>query len=198
MHGHMTQWFVSPISIAVNIAFAAGVSAQRSMPSDKIKSRDLSYESNLPPFLQRLHDQKAGRGDADKHERPIARPKRVKTGDDDDAPTVVDESGETLSKEEYERLAKDGDVEGTVTGELKDEAEALASGAIPDEDEAVDVKKDVTRKTVGVIGQKKRKAAKVVGDEQENDQGQQQAPTKAAKKKKSKPIKLTFDNAEDG
>ena len=77
------------------------------MPEGKIKAKDLQYDNSLPPFLQRLHAQNAGRGDQDRHERPLARPKRAKDHDEDDEPTVVDEAGETVSKAELEKINAD-------------------------------------------------------------------------------------------
>ena len=75
------------------------------MPEGKIKAKDLQYDNSLPPFLQKLHAQNAGIGDQDRHERPLARPQRARTHDEDDEPTVVDEAGETVSKAELEKMA---------------------------------------------------------------------------------------------
>lgn len=170
--------------------------------SEKIKSKDLSYDSSLPPFLQRLHDKNAGRGDTDRHERPIARPKKSKDPNEDDGPTVVDESGETLSKDEVEKLTNStepgiGDSE-NVTGELDPTAEPKASGALPSD------KASENTVTDG-IATKKRKAAKVIGQEEDVDQEvsdatgkKEKTGVKTAKKirKKAKPIKLAFDDEE--
>ncbi|KAK6381862.1 hypothetical protein LTR65_010959 [Meristemomyces frigidus] len=173
--------------------------------SGKIKAKDLSYDSTLPPFLQRLHDKSAGRGDTDRHERPLARPKRDKDPNEDDGPTVIDETGETLTKEEFAKLTDaqqpEGDVGGTVTGEVDSGGEAapLASGALP---ESKDEGKRAEQMTDGMAS-KKRKAAKVVGDGEdapvEMTTAVEQDVRKAAKKpkKKAKPIKLAFDD-EDG
>ena len=78
------------------------------MSGDKIKSKDLSYDSSLPPFLQRLRDQNSGR-DTDRHEREIARPKGKKDAqaEEDDGPTVVDDSGETVTKEQITSMNQD-------------------------------------------------------------------------------------------
>ncbi|KAK5167515.1 uncharacterized protein LTR77_007214 [Saxophila tyrrhenica] len=176
------------------------------MAPDKIKSKDLSYESTLPPFLQRLHDQKAGRGDQDRHEQQIARPKRAKTHDDEDDPTVVDESGETVSMAELKKMESRGegaDGDGIVTGELKDDGELLASGALPDED----ARQKADQKVTDGAATKKRKVAKVVGDDDEGqvedgakkkdgEQGEPATKKPAKKAKKSKPIKLAFNDDE--
>ncbi|KAK3679969.1 hypothetical protein LTR78_000346 [Recurvomyces mirabilis] len=179
----------------------------------KIKAKDLSYDSSLPPFLQRLHDQKAGRGDQDLHERQLARPKRDKNADEDDGPTVVDESGDVVSKDELEKLNADAiggdspgeDVGGSVSGDLgKGDGgdgveEVRASGALP-----VDGgKKDDAKVSTG-LGARKRKAGKVVGEEKDIDAPCDDGPTSKnkatskSKKKKVKPVKLAFDHGDEG
>ncbi|KAK4565641.1 hypothetical protein LTR86_003489 [Recurvomyces mirabilis] len=179
----------------------------------KIKAKDLSYDSSLPPFLQRLHDQKAGRGDQDLHERQLARPKREKNADEDDGPTVVDESGDVVSKDELEKLnaaaaaagsSPGEDVGGSVSGDLVKEGdgdrgeEVRAYGALPGDGG----KKDDAKVSTG-LGGRKRKAGKVVGNDQEkNGNGDVPASKKEAtskpKKKKVKPVKLAFDDGDEG
>ncbi|KAK5715213.1 hypothetical protein LTR17_016894 [Elasticomyces elasticus] len=162
------------------------------------KIKALSYDQSLPPFLQRLHDQKAGRGDTDRHERPLARNMGKKGGgDEDDGPTVVDESGETVSREEYAELEKkdgDGDAGGNVKGQDVDDAETKMAGALPPppEEERID-----GSMTVGVMT-KKRKMAKVVADEADGNEDEKKTPAKPKGKKKAKAIKLAFDDTEDG
>ncbi|KAM3422736.1 hypothetical protein BST61_g221 [Cercospora zeina] len=164
------------------------------MPRDK-----LSYDSSLPPFLQRLHEQKAGRGDTDRHEQPIARAKRAKDPNEDDGPTVVDESGETLSKEDYEKLQKSNagvDDTPNVKGDSDLAAEPRMSGALPE-----DALQGKHVKVTDGTAQKKRKAAKVVGNDNDphadgdtisSTQKQSKKP-----KKKQKTVKLAF-NDDDG
>lgn len=172
--------------------------------SGKIKSKDLQYDSSLPPFLQRLRAQNSGYGeggDPDRHERPLARPKKAKNPDEDDGPTVVDETGETISKEDYEKQLKgsaEGEDEGgNITGELKGDGQPEASGALP-----TDSGSRVEQKVTDGTAMKKRKVGKVIGDG-ENDDAQDNAPEKGpvqkpAKKakKKAKPIKLAFEDEE--
>lgn len=172
--------------------------------SGKIKSKDLSYDSSLPPFLQRLRAQNTGYGeggDPDRHQVPLARPKKAKNPDDDDGPTFVDESGELVSKADYERRLK-GDASGeetgdNVNGELKGDSKPEA-GALP-----ADSKPRVEQKLTDGNAVKKRKVAKVVGDEDEDDSSKpagadKDIAPKAVKKakKKAKPIKLAFDDDE--
>lgn len=174
--------------------------------SGKIKSKDLSYDNSLPPFLQRLKAQPTGQGeDADRHERPTARPRRAKDPNgEDDGPTVVDEAGETVSKEEYEKLtakpASGEDADGTVGGNVEadvKEPEPADSRALPAKGER---KGDGKASTA--IGSKKRKAVKVIGEDEVEDAVpvKDAEPVKSAskpKKKKAKPIKLAFDEEGD-
>ncbi|KAI5203069.1 hypothetical protein E4T39_04321 [Aureobasidium subglaciale] len=185
-----------------------------------IKSKDLTYDktASQPAFLQRLRDQNSAISASGRQEQPVARAQQAKKGgdDDDDAPMyVVEGSSETLTKAEYEKLtAGDGDGDGDdneetdakskfgnvkemVTGELKGEW-PKASGALPDEDEAP------TRSSATVdVGKanKKRKMAKVVGGDENEDGAEAQATGKDESKpkkikKKGKPIKLSFGDDE--
>ena len=169
----------------------------------KIKAKDLSYDSTLPPFLQRLHDQNAGRGDTDRHERAIARPRRAKDADaEDDGPTVVDESGEVVSREEFAQLGE------TKVDAMLD-AEAAGSGqgeCVNGAGGAADTAKRAEQNVTDGAGIKKRKAGKIVGvyddtaaspTRPEVDQVDNKKVAKK-QKKKGKPIKLAFDDGEEG
>ena len=167
------------------------------MPEGKIKSKDLQYDNSLPPFLQKLHAQNAATGDGDRHERPAPRPKKANAHDEDDEPTVVDEAGETVSKAELEKMTSTASGEGENLKTVGEEsAEPKGSGAIQDAVQRSDQK--VTEGTAT----KKRKVAKVVGDENEvevNDkdgESEELSAKKVAKKakKKAKPIRLAFDD----
>ncbi|KAJ8607768.1 hypothetical protein MRB53_040064 [Persea americana] len=158
--------------------------------SDKIKSKDLSYDSNLPPFLQRLRAQNSGRGDQDLHERPLARPKKGKVNDEDDQPTIVDESGELLSKDDLtKRITADDQQQASTSVDLN-----LDDSKVPGS-ETRQTKQDVTNG----LSIKKRKAAKVIEDDAEHDDKAATsiqttaAPVKKAKKK-AKPVKLAFED----
>ena len=69
----------------------------------KITPKNLSYDSTLPPFLQRLqanNNSRDGRNDFQS-----ARPKKARNPEEDaeDEPVYFDEeSGETLTKKEWE------------------------------------------------------------------------------------------------
>lgn len=136
-----------------------------------------------------LRNQQTGR-DVDRHEHPIPRPKRARVNDDEDGPTYVyAESNDTLSRVEFDTL-----VAGTTPGELggqdelkmseKPDGAALGENIDPD---LIRKKQDITE--VG-IGLKKRKAAKILGTadtEEDVPSSERNKP-----KKKSKAVKLTF------
>jgi len=177
------------------------------------KAKKLEYEANEPAFLRRLRAQNAGYGEDGRHERQIARPKRAKQDDEEDAPAyVVHDSNETLSKEDYEAMLKDqgkpvdgktggaAKIQGTededtlgVKGELTGD-EPKASGALPDGRKDAPIKQ-------ATVGSKKRKAAKIVGDDVKDpsdDLPFKDDPTqkKPKKKAKAKSIKLSFGDDE--
>ncbi|KAL1639866.1 hypothetical protein SLS58_007452 [Diplodia intermedia] len=169
--------------------------------------KNLSYDHKEPAFLRRMKgDLTAGR-DTDRHERPVARPKRLKRDDEeDDGPTyVVEESNDTLTKAEYEAL-----VTGTTEGSpAANAASDTAEGK--DGDETTVEKAKPKQQQVASVGgaSKKRKAVKIGGDaDEERDEGgaaeksgkveePQKKDIKAKKpKKKAKPVKLSFGDEE--
>ncbi|KAJ5690075.1 hypothetical protein N7462_004467 [Penicillium macrosclerotiorum] len=162
------------------------------------KNSKLAYEAQEPAFLQKLrghYGTSSGR-----LERPAARPRKAKNNDDDDdAPVYVDEeSNEVISKEEYQALVGGGSadqtkdspsVQGEPTAEGQDQAQAQA--------EPVAKQSNLTE----VGGQRKRKQAKVVGEDKSDekvdekkmaDNAQSKVPA-SRKPKKAKKIKLSFD-----
>lgn len=159
------------------------------------KSKNLHYDSTQPAFLQRLRGQISS-SDTDRHERPIARQKGQRQDDQDDAPAyVLEDTNQSLTKEEYEALLKD---ESGADGES-------FSDQVKGEGRSHDVEeKEAKRDNVTEVGQvtRKRKAVKVVGDDTEeaNDKLSKVRDAKVTKKpkKKAKAIKLSFGDQEDG
>lgn len=176
----------------------------------QIKSKDLSFNKQEPAFLRRIREANSGQGD--RHERPVARPQRLRDpdADEEDAPTYVDEGGDNLSKAEYDALVKqnesgesdaaealakavkpDSTVGGVVTGDLEGDEHKVSGGIGEDE-------KKGKAKTIDVGGpSKKRKVAKVVGGEDDLDDTKESKdePKKGLMKKvkkKAKAIKLSF------
>ncbi|USP78230.1 uncharacterized protein yc1106_05504 [Curvularia clavata] len=163
------------------------------------KAKDLQFDSSQPAFLQRLRGQLQS-GDTARHEHPIARNKRMaKDDDEDDAPTyVLEETNQSLSKEEYDALVSGKDGKGE-TEPVIEESEQKA-------DREVDLKPKDKIAEVGTNA-KKRKAAKIIGGDQDDGTGENEAErnnekpaTKTAKKpkKKAKAVKLTFGDEDEG
>lgn len=134
-------------------------------------------------------------GDTARHEQPIQRNKRLKNEDEDDAPTyVLEETKESLTKEEYEALVSGKDP--------KDEAQ-LETGSTANEGN--NEPKAKPKDNIAEVGKgaKKRKAAKIVNEEDEehplgSSKETKQADGKVTKKpkKKTKAVKLTFGDDE--
>lgn len=76
----------------------------------KFKPKDLSYDSTLPPFLQRLRALHSSNTSDGRHERPQSRPKRVRAEEDEeeDEPTYVAEDGTTMSHSEMMEVGMNG------------------------------------------------------------------------------------------
>lgn len=149
-----------------------------------------SIEAKEPAFLQKLRGQYGTT--SGRLERPAARPRKPKDGNDnDDEPVYVDEeSNEVISKEEYQALVggsatqKEGeaslDDQSTVGGEDKTRTQKEPNAA-----------KQSNLTEVG--GQRKRKQVKVVGEDQpevektkpENEEAQPK-PAASRKPKKAK------------
>ena len=129
----------------------------------------------------------------------MARPrKQVQDGESDDQPTyVMEDSQDTLSKAEYEALA-------TNSADTQTENNLTPSANIRQDAEEVVVKKDTvfgeetpTKQQVAGIGvSTKRRLAKVVGNEEEDEAAEKSDLGKKEKKikaKKGKKMKLSFD-----
>lgn len=134
--------------------------------------------------------------DSARHERPIPRNKRMKQDDEDDAPTyVLEDTNQSMTKEEYEAFVAEKDPNEEVVSEQE--------GALKDSSKAAEAKPKDKIAEVG-SNAKKRKAAKVIGDEQEDSKDKPKdvntAETKTVKKpkKKAKAVKLTFGDEEEG
>jgi hypothetical protein len=146
-------------------------------------------DDTQPAFLQRLRGELAGDGSG-RHENPIARSKRLKQDDEEDAPTyVLEDTNQSMTKAEYEAMVagKDAENDGISTeGVEKSQDPASATQA---------------RNTIVGVGKttKKRKAAKVIGEERgEEKEDFKTSEKKVVKKakKKGKPVKLSFGDEE--
>jgi uncharacterized protein DUF4604 len=164
--------------------------------SDKVTSKNLTYDSKTPKFLAALQAQAAGSyGSPDPLLTSRRRPglKRSGSAEAEDAPLVVDEAGNVIDA----RLGADGSLE-NVNEEKGEHEEALPTEAVA---------KDQRQKTTGTTNLgRKRKAPKVVGAEEDITtlDGPRAEPDKELKdtgggkaikpKKKAKKIKLSFDD----
>ncbi|KAF1918386.1 hypothetical protein BDU57DRAFT_528795 [Ampelomyces quisqualis] len=158
------------------------------------KAKDLHFDNEQPAFLRRLRGELTS-GDTARHEQPIQRNKRLKNDDEDDAPTyVLEETKESLTREEYEAL---------VSGKDSKDAAKLDTGSTSEKAQnELQVKPKDKIAEVGT-GTKKRKAAKIVNEEDEGGSTNTTKNTiltgvKATKKpkKKAKAVKLTFGDEE--
>lgn len=167
------------------------------------KSKNLEYDDRQPAFLRRMRGEIRGSvDDPDRQVNPAARPKlasRLKN-DEDDGPTyVMEDSQDLLTKAEYEALVK-----GEEESKSAEHADSTAKDAAAEEDKPLPQKQKVAE--VGGLG-KKRKAAKIIGDESEKPGGKAQnagvPPSEESdkkrppKKKKAKAIKLSFGDDDE-
>ena len=156
-------------------------------------------EANEPAFLRKLRSEHGG-GDASRHERPLARPrKQMKDEDNHDQPTyVVEDSQDVLSNAEYEALAKQHGRE-KQDEEIKTRLNSTAEGDERDKESQRLVQEDEpSKEKVAAIGAApKKRLARVIGDEDSetplSENIQSSEHDKGRKVKKGKRIKLSFD-----
>lgn len=120
-----------------------------------------------------------------------------KDDDEDDAPTyVMEDSNQSLTKAEYEALVAGKDEEEKASGE--DETTGKSKSA---EDASKESVPHQSMDSIAEVGKaaKKRKAGKIIGGEDEDENDVKKANAKVVKKpkKKAKPVKLTFDDQEE-
>jgi hypothetical protein len=162
------------------------------------KAKNLHFEAKQPAFLRRL------RGEVDNlttnSSRDLSQDRRKRTlkpSDEDDHPTyILEESGSTISKAEYEALLSSKD------SAFKGEQEAVTPG--PDGKQlspsSTKPSESATAKSVATIGinSKKRKATQIVTEDLigGRDTGSSiesaSRPANVKSRKKSKAIKLSF------
>lgn len=166
--------------------------------SQKVTSKNLSYSSSLPPFLAALRAQTSGASGPDPlaaAQRRAAK-KRSSSEEAEDAPLVVDEHGNTVTVEV--------DEDGTV----KETAAKAADEAGPQDANSEDRPEKREAEARSAIGGRKRKVGRVIGDTADDivhkdaphsdkkDSKKAEAPADKKVKKKTKKIKLSFDEDE--
>jgi hypothetical protein len=171
--------------------------------SQKITSKNLSYSSDLPPFLRALHAQAGSSDEPSTTGQRRSAKKRSGSEEAEDAPLVVDEDGNVVDVE----VDKEGVVKSSGDGDATGDAAAAATG----EDSAG--KNEAAGSGKPVIGAGKRKVGRVIGEAAEEDAGKtnegsmrsggakgDDVATDGLKekkaKKKAKKIKLSFDDEE--
>lgn len=171
--------------------------------SQKITAKNLAYDSSLPPFLAALQAQAAGATGPDPLIAARRRHAKARSGsaEAEDAPVVVDEHGNEVDV----GVAADGTLKQAIVPEAK---EPSKTGEPPREE----VPAKEVDKVAGIGALKKRKAARVVGEDDDpdgrstrKDEVDRVANAKSHEKgardkvrKKPKKIKLSFDGDGDG
>ncbi|KAF2748891.1 hypothetical protein M011DRAFT_476258 [Sporormia fimetaria CBS 119925] len=161
-----------------------------------LKARNLTYDADAaqPAFLRRLRGEIAG-DDSSRREPAVPRNKKLVRDEEEDGPTYVMEgTNESLTKAEYEALAAGKETTaGSESGPMADKADA--------KDTSLETKESAPTKTTA---SKKRKAVKIVGNDEDAGSNAQDFVTKKPSnqgvkkpKKKAKIIKLSFGDQED-
>lgn len=182
-----------------------GTSRTSSTHHAQVNVTKIPLDAKEPAFLRRMRDQTAGL-DPDRHERAIARPRRVNAKVDDDEPTYVDsETSNIVSKHDFDALVAENEESQTASAAVEEQSRAVAADepALPDGDSRK--KQEVTQ--AGRL-QKKRKSVKVVGVQDDDDDSEQVGVASTQPKKTSvkrtkndKGVKLSFvagENEEGG
>lgn len=173
------------------------------------QSKNLHYEKNEPTFLKRLKGQY---GD-ERRDHQVSRPKnpRLATSGDDDGPTIVDETGQSITQDEYQAM-----VRGPTEAQEDPASQAAIQKEAPRSDNGIPHSDGVSgelhvdsndRKPQAIIqsgpGQKKRKQGKIIGTDDQDvvEEGKVQAKGTGSKPKNrprnAKKVKLSFEE-EDG
>ncbi|KAI0597526.1 hypothetical protein F4775DRAFT_247045 [Biscogniauxia sp. FL1348] len=183
--------------------------------AQKINAKNLSYNTELPPFLARLRGQGGNDGPDPilaARRRPAGRHARTASEEAEDAPVVVDEDGNEVD------LRGRKDVEGLAQGQGRE-----ADSSEPAEKGEGEGGKE-KEKVAGIGASKKRKVGRVIGSGGDADEDEDRSIAKAAsdvrrilgaeagstmdttavsaktagkKKKKAKKIKLSFGDDAD-
>ncbi|KAL4920566.1 hypothetical protein BDW62DRAFT_7714 [Aspergillus aurantiobrunneus] len=162
-------------------------------------AKSLAYEAKEPAFLQRLKG-KVGNSSGGL-ERPISqRPRRARDDNEDGGPTYVDaESNEVISKEDYEAMVNGGGDQQSKQPENSVKDKDLVAGEEGESKDTEGAKTEVAaskQNLAEIGGPRKRKQAKVVGDEAQEAESEVVQPKDSGPRKpkqKKKKIKLSFE-----
>ncbi|KAI2636250.1 hypothetical protein GGS26DRAFT_588853 [Hypomontagnella submonticulosa] len=134
------------------------------MSQPKITSKNLSYSSDLPPFLARLRGHQEQQRDSDSPDPILAARRRAvrprsKSEEAEDAPLVVDETGNTVAFPSGADADTDGDTPDAGHGDF--------DGKNASEIDTGKEKGKEKEKVAGIGAGKKRKVGRVVGGDEE-------------------------------
>ena len=190
----------------------------------KFKAKDLSYDSALPPFLQRLRALHSSNTADGRHERPQSRPKRVRAEEDEeeDEPTYVAEDGTTMTHAEMMEMGMNGQANARNAEDAMDvdtpELDMTRSNSSGEREIGRGTMGREKEKLAAIGAGRRRKVGRVVGaelspdsrgasrDRSESSENQMRdlateavtAPIAAPKpKKKMKKVKLSFGDDEE-
>jgi hypothetical protein len=169
------------------------------------KAKNLYFEAKQPAFLRRL------RGEADavvaNPSRPVnpdLRKRAIKTSDEDDEPTyVLEESGSTISKAEYDALVSSKETAPRAEAAGEDAANPKSAEVSQLSTKPVESSGGKSAAAIG-LNSKKRKATQVVTEDSVREANAESSAKPASRpptvrpKKKSKAIKLSFGEDGDG
>ena len=190
----------------------------------KFKAKDLSYDSALPPFLQRLRALHSSNTADGRHERPQSRPKRGRAEEDEeeDEPTYVAEDGTTMTHAEMMEMGMNGQANARNAEDAMDvdtpELDTMRSNSSGEREIGRGTMGREKEKLAAIGAGRRRKVGRVVGaelspdsrgasrDRSEPTENQMRdleteavtAPIAAPKpKKKMKKVKLSFGDDEE-
>ncbi|KAI2630423.1 hypothetical protein GGS21DRAFT_524134 [Xylaria nigripes] len=155
--------------------------------SQKINSKNLTYDNSLPPFLARLHGQRTAQTGPDpilaSHRRPGQ--KRSASEEAEDAPLVVDEDGNAVDLS----TGPDGEAEAVeARGKVEEQAELPTEG-----DSAAEAQETQKEKVAGIGATRKRKVGRVIGEERSDDEESAKRGRRNADNDKARIAKASAD-----
>ncbi|KAF8534098.1 hypothetical protein BDD12DRAFT_809630 [Trichophaea hybrida] len=177
-------------------------------------AKKLSYEMKEPAFLRRMRNAAAGQGQPERYIAP--RNKKTAAEDGEDAPAYVLEDGQSISREDFQRMGghrsedeeEGNENEKTTANAPEKEGEGDEGGGkailTPSEEKETPVAGVSTSLVAEAGGRKKRKAAKIIGADEEDDDEKsstaKEKPREASGKGKppkgKRRVKLSFGDDE--
>jgi hypothetical protein len=181
----------------------------------KITPKNLQYNTDLPPFLQRLHSNNTSHDG--RQEFNVARPKRARNAEEEaeDEPVYFDEAtNHSMSKQEYDALvaAEEQPAEGSEAQERLENGGNTNKDVHAESDRGLEKEGRERERLAAIGGGKKRKAVKIIGSDQDAIAGdtavaavqggkealksEGRAAERSKAGKKGKKIKLSFGDDE--